>query len=97
MGRAGAEELIMPIYEYDTPEGPQTLLVPVVARDFCPPGWKRRTVPTRIGIVTGLKPPTAESEARKGLRALEERHGTGVFEREMGYTGNQLREIWKED
>lgn len=86
----------MPIYEYDTPQGPVVALMPVAGRDNAPPGWKRRTVPSRVAVMTGVRESTVEDRARAGLRSLEEQHGSGVFEREMGWTGKQLKEIWKD-
>lgn len=85
----------MPLYEYDTPEGPKTAVRSVDERDFVPQGWKRR-IASRFSVCFGSEPETAEVGAKRGLHALENQHGSGVFEREMGYTGAQLKRIWNQ-
>jgi hypothetical protein len=86
----------MPLYEYDTPNGVVTAVRSVERRDCVPPSWKRR-IASRFGLCFGRGPVTAEADAIRGLHKLENRHGSGVFEREMGYTGKQLKKIWQED
>jgi hypothetical protein len=65
----------MPIYEYENDQG-RTLLLhrPVDQRDEpTEPGFRRRTIPSRLSVGVGAPPMSTGEELRRGYYKLEER------------------------
>jgi hypothetical protein len=67
----------MPLYEYVSPEGSTVLLPrPVDLRDapvqIAGVSFRRRTVPSRITVGSGARPPTMGAKLAEGYKRLEQ-------------------------
>lgn len=88
----------MPVYEYRHEVTGQRieLVRPVAERDHCPPGYRRVTVPARLGVLTGaLEDAHPDRAVPNALKQLEEKHSAREIARQSGFTVEQLKETWK--
>ena len=88
----------MPVYEYENDKTGEVVETfrQVAQRDLAPkPGFRRVISRTSCKMGEGLQDPTnADQAGPRGLKQLEQIHGTSKLEREMGMSAKHLKKIW---
>lgn len=85
----------MPMYEYTDGHVTVELVRPVAERDACPHGFRRVTVPARVGVVRGLiDPGTPDAAVPRALREYELTKGHDAIARETGFSTKRMKSIW---
>lgn len=89
----------MPLYEYTsatrTGQVRIELIRSVADRDRCPPGFRRVTVPARIGVARGLMDPgTPDMAVPRAFKEIEQRMGHDAIARQTGFSTKEVKRIW---
>lgn len=85
----------MPLYQYTDGDVVVELIRSVAERDECPRGFRRITVPQRVGVARGLiDPETPDAAVPRALKEYEQIKGHDAIARETGFSTQQMKRIW---